>query len=195
MRKTEAWNDLQADYAACRKCKIGEMANKHVFGKGHLVPDILFIGEGPGKLEDIKGAPFVGLAGQLLSKAIRIAGGGRGLPSEPYPVRCFFTNLVCCRPCDGVGKDNRAPAPDEIANCMDRLEQTVNILNPPVVVLLGRVPQQALVQAPFIKDRQVFSLRHPAYICRLGGIGSDAFLDYILEIRSILHDANIQPKD
>lgn len=190
--KNTMWDKLQDEYRACLKCPIGEHALNHVMGKGHMQPDVVFIGEGPGRMEDIDGIPFVGQAGQLLAETIKRAGpSGKSGPKEPYPIRAFFTNLVACRPCDKVGGPNRAPSDKEISNCSDRLRQTIRILSPRIVVLLGRVPQKALKAArsssSWLGPYLVFELDHPAYVLRHGGTKAGLlFQKYVAKMKEVV---------
>lgn len=190
--KSVLWRELTDRYESCVLCPIGTLAHTHVFGRGHLSPEILFIGEGPGKLEDIKGLPFVGLAGQLLVSAIREAGGQPINTMGPLPVKCFFTNLVCCRPCDNAGTANRPPSEKEILNCKERLQQTVQLLVPKMIVLLGTISKKALANAEYLKPYKLRFMVHPAYVCRRGGINSPSYIEYVNEMKGIIND--LQPK-
>ena len=132
-----AYVQIIQEWDSCIQCSIGSWAYRHVFGKGSLHPTIMFIGEAPGKSEDVMGRPFTGVSGHLLHHAIGEAGG--------IKFRTFFTNLVCCRPTDSEGGNNRPPSQSEISNCKIRLYRTIFLLNPKIIVLLGRVPQQILM--------------------------------------------------
>jgi DNA polymerase len=185
MFKNVLMDEMKSKYKNCTLCPIGGWAHKHVFGKGHPHPDVLFIGEGPGKMEDVTGLPFVGLAGQLLDQALRMAGGGEGTKDEPFPFRCYFTNLVSCRPCDAEGEKNRPPSDVEISNCGDRLKQTVIAVAPNVVVLLGRTARETLSADPFFSRYRMFCLHHPAYILRQGGAKSSEFKRFVLQLKEV----------
>lgn len=176
------WEGLVEKWEGCKVCPIGERAKRHVFGKGSLFAQVAFIGEGPGRLEDMEGVPFIGAAGQLLNAALEDAG--------RQPVACFYTNLVACRPCDETGAPNRAPSETEIRNCSDRLRDTVQVVSPKVVVLLGRVPQRALECAGWMNAYRVFHLEHPAFILRTGGKGSERYRAYVKKLRGILREAS-----
>lgn len=105
-----------------------------VFGNGHPNADLMFIGEGPGAEEDRSGLPFVGPAGELLNKII----GAIGQQREGV----YITNVVKCRP-----PNNRDPLPDEVAACRSFLEKQIDWVQPKVLVILGRVAAQALLQS------------------------------------------------
>lgn len=167
---------LVKEWKDCKLCPIGKVARSHVFYRGNLEAKVAFIGEGPGKSEDILGEPFVGRAGKLLDQAIRDAG--------QQPDEAFFTNLVACRPCDGLRKPNRAPSEAEVANCSDRLRKTLQIVLPGVIVWLGKVPQHYSDKhrgAPWLS----FFLPHPAWILRCGGVGSEQYSKYVLKLREV----------
>lgn len=189
----QLYDELVEEYKECELCPIGTRAKAHVLGKGHFRPQVVFIGEGPGKLEDIKGQPFIGQAGQLLREAVRCAAPDRPtLPNEPFPVKAFFTNLVACRPCDRVGGPNRPPSSEEISNCADRLRRLVTMLTPRVVVLLGAVARDSLGKQDWIKNYRLFFLQHPAYILRHGGKGTEVFGVYVERMKEVVH-ACLQP--
>ncbi len=178
----DAWN-------SCARCPISEHAHTHVFGKGSLQPQVIFIGEGPGKTEDLDGMPFTGVSGQLLDKAIKMAGRSSDSPQDTYPVRVFFTNLVACRPCDRLGGGNRAPSETEIKNCSDRLRETVDLLKPKVVCLLGAVPRKALEDVFWLKGKKVICLPHPAWVLRQGGFSGACFQAYVERMKEVVRCA------
>lgn len=109
---------------SCRACRLHEKRRNAVPGTGNTDADIVFIGEGPGEQEDIQGLPFVGKAGQLLTKMLAAIELGR---EEVY-----ITNVVKCRP-----PGNRAPLPDEVEACFPYLEQQIRMIRPRIVVCLG----------------------------------------------------------
>ncbi len=118
--------------AGCTRCGLSEGRNKVVFGSGDADADLMFIGEGPGAEEDRQGLPFVGRAGELLTRIIRAI----DLDRE----RVYIANIVKCRP-----PGNRDPQPDEVAACRGYLEQQIDLVRPRVIVLLGRVAAQTLL--------------------------------------------------
>ncbi len=124
---------LLADEAAkCVGCKLSETRNKVVFGSGNPNADLMFIGEGPGANEDRQGLPFVGAAGELLSKIIAAIGFERE--------DCYIANIVKCRP-----PGNRDPETDEVIACRGYLERQIALVEPRVIVALGRVAAQTLL--------------------------------------------------
>ena len=124
---------LQAIVATCRKCGIlCQHRTQTVFGVGKPQPEVVFVGEAPGADEDRQGQPFVGKAGQLLTKILEAA----GLPRESV----YICNVLKCRP-----PDNRRPLPDEVDNCLPFLKTQLAILRPRVIVALGGVAAGTLL--------------------------------------------------
>jgi DNA polymerase len=128
----EALAAVAAEAAACRACRLCETRNRVVFGSGPADARLLFIGEGPGAEEDRQGLPFVGRAGELLTKIIQAIQLRRD--------EVYIANVVKCRP-----PGNRDPAPDEVAACRGFLERQIDLIRPQVIVALGRVAAQALL--------------------------------------------------
>jgi len=124
---------LAAFAAGCTRCRLAEGRTTVVFGSGDPDAELMFIGEGPGAEEDRQGLPFVGPAGELLTKIVAAI----GLERE----RCYIANIVKCRP-----PGNRDPLPDEVAECRGYLERQIDLIRPRVIVALGRVAAQTLLQ-------------------------------------------------
>ncbi len=118
--------------AACTACVLARRRTKVVFGSGAPDADLMFIGEGPGEQEDRQGLPFVGPAGQLLTRIIEAI--------ELRRESVYIANVVKCRP-----PGNRNPQPDEIAACGGYLERQIALVKPKLIVLLGRVAAQAML--------------------------------------------------
>jgi DNA polymerase len=108
----------------CTRCPLHEDRTQTVFGTGDPDADLMFIGEGPGQQEDLQGEPFVGRAGELLTKMIVAMGLSRQ--------QVYIANVVKCRP-----PNNRTPQPDEVATCTDYLHRQIDIIRPKVIVTLG----------------------------------------------------------
>lgn len=121
----------------CTRCPLGQTRQRFVFGDGDPGAGILFVGEGPGEEEDRQGLPFVGPAGQLLTKIIEAMKLGRE--------QVYICNAVKCRP-----PGNRTPSPEELAACAPYLEEQIGIIKPRIICALGRTAAQALlgVHAP-----------------------------------------------
>ncbi len=151
----------------CQKCPLSESRTSAVPGEGNRDADLMFVGEGPGRDEDMQGRPFVGRAGQLLTKIIK------AMDYEREDV--YITNVVKCRP-----PNNRVPNPREIEECKGYLLEQIDLINPRVIVTLGNVsahffiPTRSGVTAlrgnfhPF-NDILVMPTFHPSYLIRNEG--------------------------
>lgn len=117
----------------CTKCTLCNTRTQTVFGQGHAAPRVVFVGEAPGAEEDAQGLAFVGRAGQLLTRMIAAMGLSRD--------EVYICNILKCRP-----PDNRTPAPDEIAACWPYLDEQLRILQPEVIVALGKPASQTLLR-------------------------------------------------
>ena len=121
-----SWPQLLDEVYACEKCRLCATRNNVVPGEGDAQAELMFIGEGPGRDEDLQGRPFVGRSGELLTRMIRAI----GLERE----QVYICNVVKCRP-----PQNRNPEPDEANACLNFLRAQVALVRPKVVVLLGKV--------------------------------------------------------
>ena len=129
----EELQSLAQEAAACQRCRLFEGRTQAVFSSGPASAELMFIGEGPGAQEDRQGLPFVGPAGQLLDKIIQAIGRDRK--------DVYVANVVKCRP-----PQNRDPEPDEVAACRGYLERQIELVAPRVIVILGRVAAQTLLE-------------------------------------------------
>ena len=120
-----SWNQLHTEIGACEKCRLCQTRTNVVPGEGDPNADLMFIGEGPGRDEDLQGRPFVGRSGELLARMIRAIGMERE--------QVYICNVVKCRP-----PQNRNPEPDEAAACINYLRAQVALVRPRVIVLLGK---------------------------------------------------------
>jgi DNA polymerase len=127
-----SWDDLEREALSCTKCPLAEGRTQVVFGAGSREADLVFVGEGPGAEEDRQGIPFVGRAGQLLTRLIA----GIGLTRDDV----YIANVVKCRP-----PGNRDPEPIEIETCRPYLEAQLDFLAPVVVVTLGNFATKLLL--------------------------------------------------
>ena len=130
----------------CKRCELGQTRSHIVFGTGNPHARVMFVGEGPGKNEDIKGVPFVGAAGQKLDSLLGVAGLTRD--------EVYIANVVKCRP-----PDNRNPKPEEIQACSPFLREQIRSVWPDVIVCLGNFASQWVLKT----DRGVLSLRGQLY--------------------------------
>jgi len=163
--KVQTLEELRAEIGDCRRCKLCQGRTNIVFGVGDPKAELMFVGEGPGRDEDLKGEPFVGRAGQLLTEIIT-----KGMKMRRDEV--YIANVVKCRP-----PDNRNPEPDEIAACQPFLRKQVELVKPRVIVALGTFAAQTLLQSktPISRLRGVWHsyqgvklmpTLHPAYLLR-----------------------------
>jgi len=137
---------LAEQAATCTACGLAETRTNVVFGDGSVRAQVMFVGEGPGRNEDLQGLPFVGAAGQLLNRLLSEIGLQR---SDTY-----ITNVVKCRP-----PGNRDPRPDEITACKDFLSGQIRLIDPVVVVTLGNFATKLLLR----EERGITRLRGRAY--------------------------------
>lgn len=121
-----SWAELMNSLDGCEKCRLCQQRTNIVPGEGNPNADIMFIGEGPGRDEDMQGRPFVGASGQLLDRMIHAIGMER--------TEVYIANVVKCRP-----PMNRNPEPDEANACMPYLRQQFVLIAPKIIVLLGKV--------------------------------------------------------
>lgn len=135
------WNTLESSCKACTRCGLCEKRHNVVFGVGNRQTDILFVGEGPGEQEDLKGEPFVGPAGQLLDDMLSIIDLDRS--------SCYIANIVKCRP-----PQNRDPLEIEQEACIGYLRQQIQLIQPKVIVCLGRIAAKALIREDFRITRE-----------------------------------------
>nr|WP_176582399.1 uracil-DNA glycosylase [Mariprofundus erugo] len=157
-------DEIAVSASGCRLCALAETRTQVVFGVGNPAADILFIGEAPGRDEDLQGEPFVGRAGQLLDRMLV----SMGLDRDSV----YIMNVVKCRP-----PNNRDPKPDEVQACQLWFDQQLDALQPKLICLLGRVAAQTVLQT----DAPLGALRgrwhtfqgiptlvtyHPAYLLR-----------------------------
>jgi len=160
------WEELRATVAGCTRCQLHQHRTQTVFGVGNRDADWMIIGEAPGAEEDRRGEPFVGRAGKLLDEMLRAVGLDRST--------AFIANILKCRP-----PNNRDPSAGEAAACRGYLERQIDMVNPRVILAVGRIAAQHLLHsdAPVGRMRgRVHSLNnrqvpvvvtyHPAYLLR-----------------------------
>lgn len=166
--KAKNLDELRAAIGDCQRCKLASGRTHLVFGVGNPQAGLMFIGEGPGRDEDLQGEPFVGRAGQLLTDIITK---GMGLKRDDV----YIANVVKCRP-----PDNRNPEPDEVASCEPFLKKQIELVRPQIIVALGKFAVQTLLRskAPITKLRgqwhnyhgiKLMPTFHPAYLLRNPG--------------------------
>ncbi len=161
--------ELAREAAGCTRCPLSERRTQVVFGVGNPDADLMFVGEAPGRDEDLQGEPFVGRSGKLLDR----------LMAEELGVdrsACYIANVVKCRP-----PDNRDPKPDEILSCRPYLAAQLELIRPVVVVTLGNFATKLLLETDLgitkVRGRaypmgpyQLVPTYHPAAALRSGGV-------------------------
>ena len=135
------WNGLEQTCLSCTKCGLCETRHNVVFGVGPRDADVMFIGEGPGEQEDLKGEPFVGAAGILLDDMLSII----DLSRE----NCYIANIVKCRP-----PRNRDPLETEQDACIGYLRNQVALIQPKIIVCLGRIAAMRILKPDFRITRE-----------------------------------------
>ena len=182
---TDALVALRQDIGDCTRCKLHTLGRTQVvFGVGNPAADLMFVGEAPGADEDEQGIPFIGRAGQLLTKIIEAI----NLTRDDV----YIANIIKCRP-----PQNRNPEPDEVESCEPFLFRQIEVIKPKVVVALGKYAAQTLLKtdAPISRIRgQVFDYRgaklvptfHPAYLLRNPSSKREVWEDMKL-VRSLLN--------
>jgi uracil-DNA glycosylase family 4 len=175
-----ALEQIATEVRACDRCRLASTRTRAVPGEGDPDTEVVFVGEGPGFNEDREGRPFVGRAGGLLVRLLASIGWQRD--------DVFITNVVKCRP-----PDNRDPQPDEIAACAPYLRRQLEVLDPAVVVTLGRYSMATFLPGARIgqvhgtstaadpetgaRDALVFAMYHPAAALRTPALERESFDD------------------
>lgn len=171
----DSWEALKRDCAGCSRCELGRTRTNLVFGVGNENADVMFIGEGPGEQEDRKGEPFVGPAGQLLDTMMEIIGLDR--------TKVYIANIVKCRP-----PRNRDPLPNEQDACIGWLRRQIELVDPKLLVFLGRIAAQVFIKPDFRITREhgqwfeavgrpCMALYHPSALLRDPSKRPETFVD------------------
>ena len=177
------WDELQAEVANCTKCALCATRTQTVFGSGNKQADWMLVGEAPGQHEDEQGLPFVGNAGLLLTEMLRAI----GLTREEV----FITNILKCRP-----PINRDPHSDEVENCINYLQRQQKLIQPKVILALGRIAAQTLLKTDeslaglrgkvhTFNNTPVVVVYHPVYLLRYLQEKRNAWLDLQLAIQTV----------
>jgi len=171
-----SWDNLKEACDNCTKCELYKTRTNVVFGVGNRDAEVLFIGEGPGEKEDLKGEPFVGRAGKLLDDMLKIIGLSRSN-------NIFIANIVKCRP-----PGNRDPHNTERELCVDWLNAQISLLKPKIIICLGRIAATQIIDSElkitrdhgkwYDRDEMKFmALYHPAALLRDPHKKPDTFVD------------------
>jgi DNA polymerase len=178
-------DELRKECAGCAKCGLCQTRTNLVFGVGDPGTKLMFVGEGPGRDEDLQGEPFVGRAGKLLDAMLDIVDLDR--------TKVYIANIVKCRP-----PQNRDPLPEEQDACFPWLERQIELIDPKLIVCLGRISAMRLIRSDFkisrehgqwfdVGGRQIMAIYHPAALLRDPGKRPETFLD-LKEIRRRLDE-------
>jgi DNA polymerase len=182
------WEELAQAVASCRACKLCSGRRNTVFGVGDMQADWLIVGEAPGETEDLQGEPFVGAAGQLLDNMLKALGLDRHH-------NVYIANVLKCRP-----PGNRNPQPEEVAQCEPFLRRQVQLLQPRIILAMGRFAVQSLLgtSEPIGKLRgrrhqylgvPVVVTYHPAYLLRNLADKAKAWTDLCLALELMRNPA------
>ena len=180
------WEQLQTACKSCTRCGLCETRRNVVFGVGNPESDILFVGEGPGEQEDIQGQPFVGPAGKLLDDMLSIIDLNRR-------ENCYIANIVKCRP-----PGNRDPLEIEQEACIGFLQNQIGLIQPKILVCLGRIAAKALISQDYRITREhgqwvqkdgiwMTAIYHPSALLRDVSKRPETFRD-LLSIREKLKE-------
>lgn len=183
-----SWGELEQQCMACTKCGLCAARNNVVFGVGPKNADVMFIGEGPGEQEDLKGEPFVGAAGKLLDDMLSII----DLSRET----CYIANIVKCRP-----PHNRDPQENEQDACIGYLRNQVALIQPKIIICLGRIAAKRIINPDFriTKEHGTWTMRngiwmsaiyHPSALLRDVSKRPETFED-LLELRNKIRELGI----
>ena len=175
------WSVLEESCMACQRCGLCQTRHHVVFGVGNRQADVMFVGEGPGEQEDLKGEPFVGPAGQLLDDMLSIIDLDRN-------TNCYIANIVKCRP-----PRNRDPLQTEQDACIGWLRQQTAIISPRIIVCLGRIAAMKIIREDYRITREhgrwvqkngiwFTAIYHPSALLRDVSKRPDTFAD-LLSIR------------
>ena len=171
----DTWESLERDCAGCRGCSLAGTRHNLVFGVGNAQAEVMLIGEGPGEQEDLQGVPFVGPAGKLLDDMLEMIDLDRQ--------KVYIANIVKCRP-----PRNRDPLSVEQVACRPWLDRQIALVNPRIIVCLGRIAAMALIREDFRSSREhgqwfdrdgrrLMATFHPSALLRDVDKRPEAFMD------------------
>lgn len=180
------WNELKRACDRCTRCELCQTRTNVVFGVGNISADVMFVGEGPGEQEDLKGDPFVGPAGKLLDEMLCIIDLNRSH-------NCYIANIVKCRP-----PQNRDPLETEQDACIGFLRNQVALVKPKIIVCLGRIAAKRLIDPEYRITKQhgqwvqkngvwMTAIYHPSALLRDVSKRPETF-DDLLNIRQKLQE-------
>ena len=184
------WTALEQECLNCTRCGLCETRNRVVFGVGSRNADVMFIGEGPGEQEDLRGEPFVGAAGKLLDDMLSIIDLNRD--------NCYIANIVKCRP-----PKNRDPLETEQEACIGYLRNQVALIKPKIIVCLGRIAAMRIIRSDFRISREhgtwinkngiwMTAIYHPSALLRDVSKRPETF-DDLLSLREKIREPGVKP--
>ena len=165
------WDELENTCQNCTRCQLCQTRHHVVFGDGPHDADVMFIGEGPGEQEDLQGIPFVGAAGKLLDDMLSIIDLNR--------TNSYIANIIKCRP-----PQNRDPQEGEQDACIDYLRNQVALIQPKIIVCLGRIAAKRIIDPDFRITRE-----HGTWICR-----QNIWMTAIYHPSALLRDLHKRPE-
>lgn len=181
--KKDIFKEIEKEVINCKKCELHKNRTNTVFGEGSVDANLMFVGEAPGRDEDIQGRPFVGRAGRLLRDLLKEVGIDIG--------DVYIANCLKCRP-----PNNRDPLPEELVSCFGYLKKQIEIINPRVIATLGRYSTYELTNQKgtlgtlrgrvfYYQGIRVVPLYHPAYLLR-NPKAVEIFLDDLKKVKELL---------
>ena len=184
------WEEFETACRECKKCPLHESRTNVVVGVGNRTAEVMFVGEGPGESEDLKGEPFVGRAGKLLDDMLRIIGLDR-------KKNIYITNIVKCRP-----PKNRDPQGNEREMCLPWLRAQFSLIEPKIIVCLGRIAAGDLIGGDFKISRdhgkwydkesaRIMAIYHPAALLRDPNRRPETFVD-LKELERAIKELRIE---
>lgn len=185
MDKNNLWSDLELQCNSCTSCPLHSSKTNTVFGKGSKTATVLFVGEAPGEQEDLQGIPFCGASGQLLDKYFAAI----DMDKEDY----YVANILKCRP-----PKNRDPLPEEQDACIGYLREQLKLIEPKIIVCLGRISAMKIIKQDFKITREhgkwfkkgkyfMTAVYHPSMLLRDPSKREETLKDF-LEIERFLKE-------
>ena len=179
MQTYATMEELREAALACRRCGLCQGRTNVVFGSGNPKAQVMFIGEGPGEQEDLRGEPFVGRSGQLLDKMLTYVGLSR-------QENIYIANMVKCRP-----PQNRDPSREEVAMCMEWLRGQTRLISPKIIVCVGRIAAISLIDPGFKVTRQHGQFVEKGGILFMGTYHPAALLRYPSNKAAAMEDLTV----
>lgn len=165
-------SSLQTTWLSCTRCHLHRFRRQVVLGRGHVPAPYLFIGEAPGPTEDLRGEAFIGKAGRCFKKTLAFAAKETGLRGVP---RYYVTNVLGCIPHESQRAKPRSPRKKEMLPCRPRVIDTIRMVKPKYIILMGAVAQKEYIRL----CPDATKVRHPSYLDRTGGMEGPEFKTFV----------------